>query len=67
VTVVQFPQHRIVREQRLTKRRLALHYGRSVRWVELRLAEGAPSLLIDGRREITLAEFDRWLREKGQR
>lgn len=52
-------------ERWLTKDEIAAHYGFSVRWVELRLAEGMPSALIGGRRRLRLSETERWLLAKG--
>ena len=43
------------------KHELAAHYGFSVRWVEARLAEGLPSVLIGGQRRFRLSETDRYL------
>lgn len=46
----------------LTKRRLAAHYGRSIRWVEMRVAEGMPSTIgRDGRRLFELEAAEEWL------
>lgn len=57
--VIQFP---VKPRAKLTKRRLAAHYGRSIRWVELRVAEGMPSTVDpDGRRMFDLGAADEWL------
>ena len=53
-------------EATLTKRQLAAHLGRSERWVELRVAEGMPSLSPTARfasRRFVLSEVERWLGE----
>jgi hypothetical protein len=36
------PPAELAREPWLTKRQIAQHYGRSTRWVELRMKEGMP-------------------------
>jgi hypothetical protein len=48
----------------LSKRQLAAHYGRSTRWVELRVNEGLPSRMIGGHRGFQLSVADRWLTER---
>jgi predicted DNA-binding transcriptional regulator AlpA len=52
------------REPWLSKRQIAGHYGRSTRWVELRMREGMPSRLIGGRRGFRLSEVDEWIKER---
>jgi predicted DNA-binding transcriptional regulator AlpA len=52
------------REPWLSKRQVANHYGRSTRWVELRMREGLPSRLIGGRRGFRLSEVDEWIKER---
>lgn len=63
-TVVPFPIERTrppAEEPWRSKKWIASHYGFSVRWVELRIAEGAPSELIRGRRRLKLSAFADWL------
>jgi hypothetical protein len=45
----------------LTKREIAAHFGRSTRWVELRMQEGLPSKMIGGRRGFRLADVEAWI------
>jgi predicted DNA-binding transcriptional regulator AlpA len=45
----------------LSKREIAQKLGRSVRWVELRTAEGLPSELIGIRRMYRESEVRNWL------
>lgn len=45
----------------LNKRQVAAHYGRSTRWIELRVREGLPSRMLGGRRAFRLSEVDEWL------
>lgn len=57
--VIQFP---VKPRAKLTKQRLAAHYRRSTRWVEMRVAEGMPSTVgPDGRRLFDLGAADEWL------
>jgi hypothetical protein len=62
-TVHAFPTSRIHNEPLLTKKQLALHFGFSTRWVELRVREGMPSRLIGNRRRFRLSEVHSWLQE----
>ena len=48
-SVIAFPAA-TVREPWLSKRQIADYFGRSTRWVELRVREGLPSKMIGGRR-----------------
>lgn len=51
-------------EATLTKQQIAAHLGRSVRWVELRMREGLPSVpptTRDPHRRFRLSEVQRWL------
>jgi hypothetical protein len=48
----------------LNKRQIANHYGRSIRWVELRQREGLPSRMIGGRCGFRLSAVNRWLKER---
>lgn len=48
-------------ERWLSKRQIAEHYGRSPRWIELRMREGLPSRMIGGRRAFQLSAVDEWL------
>ena len=50
----------------LTKRQLAAHLGRSSRWIELKVAEGMPSIAPTARyphRRFRLADIEVWLRD----
>ena len=58
-TVYPFPRR--ATEPRLTKRQLAMVHSRGVRWAELRIAEGMPSMLIGARRYFLLSETEPWL------
>lgn len=49
----------------LTKRELARALGVSVRWIELRLAEGLPHREIAGKRVFQLSASEGWLRRRG--
>jgi hypothetical protein len=49
----------------VTKKQLAAMYGYGTRWVDLRLAEGAPaSTDRRGRRLFDPQEFDAWLKAR---
>lgn len=61
--IIQFP---IRDDVKLSKRRLALHYRRSVRWVEMQVAAGMPSHMEGGRRMIFLRDADEWLARRSQ-
>jgi hypothetical protein len=52
---------RIGFEPWLSKRDIAAHFGRSTRWVELRVRDGLPSKMIGGRRGFRLSEVEAWL------
>jgi predicted DNA-binding transcriptional regulator AlpA len=45
----------------ISKRALAQHYGRSTRWIELRMREGLPSRMLGGRRAFRLSEVEAWM------
>jgi predicted DNA-binding transcriptional regulator AlpA len=45
----------------LSKRQIAGHYGRSTRWIELRMREGLPSRMLGGRRAFRLSTVDAWM------
>jgi hypothetical protein len=50
----------------LTKRQLATHLSRSSRWIELKVAEGMPSIAPTARyphRRFRLADVELWLKE----
>ena len=50
----------------VTKRQLATHLGRSSRWVELKVAEGMPSVAPTTRyphRRFRLADVEAWLKD----
>jgi hypothetical protein len=55
-----------VPEPWVSKRTLAAHYEASIRWVESKLAEGMPSVMIGGMRRFRISETDRWLVEEGE-
>ncbi len=59
-SVVVFPRAAI-REPWLNKRQIADYFGRSTRWVELRVREGLPSKMIGGRRGFRLSEVEAWI------
>jgi predicted DNA-binding transcriptional regulator AlpA len=61
-TVVVLPVRRGARsEPWLSKRQIAAHYGRSTRWIELRVREGLPSRMLGGKRAFRLSEVDTWI------
>jgi len=45
----------------LSKQQVAGHYGRSTRWIELRMREGLPSRMLGGRRAFRLSIVDAWM------
>jgi predicted DNA-binding transcriptional regulator AlpA len=59
-SVIAFPRA-VVRESWLSKRQIADYFGRSTRWVELRVREGLPSKMIGGRRGFRLSEVEAWI------
>lgn len=64
-SVIAFPAS-TVREPWLSKRQIADYFGRSTRWVELRVREGLPSKMIGGRRGFRLSEVEAWLDRRNQ-
>jgi hypothetical protein len=64
-SIVPFPGRRSA-EPWLSKRQIADHFGRSTRWVELRVREGLPSKMIGGRRSFRLSEVEAWLDRRGR-
>ncbi len=64
-SVIAFPRG-AVREPWLSKRQIADYFGRSTRWVELRVREGLPSKMIGGRRGFRLSEVEAWLDRKNR-
>lgn len=58
--VCKFPS-RLQAEPWLSKRQIADYFGRSTRWVELRVREGLPSKMIGGRRGFRLSEVEAWI------
>jgi hypothetical protein len=64
-SVIVFPRAAI-REPWLSKRQIADYFGRSTRWVELRVREGLPSKMIGGRRGFRLSEVEAWLDGRNQ-
>jgi phage terminase Nu1 subunit (DNA packaging protein) len=64
MSVVPFPTNRIVNEQLVTKKQLAASLGFSTRWVELRVREGMPSVVIGNRRRFRISEVMRWLESR---
>jgi predicted DNA-binding transcriptional regulator AlpA len=59
-SVIPFP-YTATWEPWLSKRQIADYFGRSTRWVELRVREGLPSKMIGGRRGFRLSEVEAWL------
>lgn len=49
----------------LDKKHLASHLGCSVRWVELRQADGMPHAVIAGRVKFRASEVEPWLEAHG--
>jgi len=49
----------------LDKRALAAHLDCSVRWIEARLRDGLPSMMIAGRRKFRVSEAEKWLEREG--
>ena len=49
----------------LDRQALAAHLGCSVRWVELRMAEGMPHWKVAGRMKFRVSEVEAWLAENG--
>jgi hypothetical protein len=64
-SVIAFPRV-AVREPWLSKRQIADYFGRSTRWVELRVREDMPSKMIGGRRGFRLSEVEAWLDRRNQ-
>ena len=61
--IIELPR-RTSYEPWLSKTQLAHTLGYSRRWVELKVAEGAPSIkLQNGHRRFRLSEFMEWLEE----
>lgn len=58
--IVVFPPSAAA-ERWLSKREVAAHYGRSTRWIELRMREGLPSRMLGGRRAFRLSEVEAWM------
>lgn len=48
----------------LSKQQIAGHYGRSTRWIELRMREGLPSRMLGGRRAFRLSVVEAWMEAK---
>jgi hypothetical protein len=49
-----------------TKPELAAYFGcKSPRWIELRMAEGAPTKMIAGKRKGRVSEWEPWLEAHG--
>lgn len=65
-TVVPFPRRQSAFEPLLTKKQLALHLGFSPRWIELRMRDGLPSLMVGGRRRYRVSEVTAWLNERAE-
>ena len=57
-TIYQFPTRPDVK---LSKRRLADHYRRTTRGVEMQVAAGMPSHMEGGKRMVYLADAEEWL------
>lgn len=47
------------------KAQLARHWGKSTRWIELRMRDGMPSRMMGGRRQYRVSACEDWLRENG--
>lgn len=58
--LIAFPRT-VAAEPWLSKQQVAGHYGRSTRWIELRMREGLPSRMLGGRRAFRLSTVDAWM------
>jgi len=58
--LIAFPRTAAI-EPWLSKQQVAGHYGRSTRWIELRMREGLPSRMLGGRRAFRLSTVDAWM------
>lgn len=62
--IIELPR-RTSYEPLLSKTQLARTLGYSRRWIELKVAEGAPSIkLSNGHRRYRLSEFMAWVEER---
>jgi predicted DNA-binding transcriptional regulator AlpA len=50
----------------LSKQQIATHVGFSVRWVELRVAEGMPCRRMGGRLRFQRSSVEAWLEQRRQ-
>lgn len=57
-------QRRAGTEPWLSKQQIAQHLGFSVRWVELRVAEGMPSTRMGGRLRFQISAVEDWLEQR---
>ena len=63
--LIAFPAHRMADlEPWLTRKQLAAHLGFSVRWVDLRVRDGMPSLKMRGERRFKASAVERWLEQE---
>ena len=61
--VIPFPR-RSNWERELSKRQVAVMFGYSTRWVELRVRDGMPSRLKGNQRRFLLSEVEPWLDQR---
>jgi hypothetical protein len=61
--VIPFPR-RSDWEPELSKRQLAVTFGYSTRWVELRVRDGMPSRLKGNQRRFLRSEVETWLDQR---
>jgi predicted DNA-binding transcriptional regulator AlpA len=61
--IVAFPKRHGF-EPWLSKKQVAVHYGFSTRWVELRVRDGMPSHLRGGQRRFLLSEIEAWFERR---
>ena len=59
-TLIRMP-HRHGAEPWRSKRQIAAHFGFATRWVEMRVREGMPSVMIGGHRRFLASECEVWL------
>lgn len=63
--IIAFPAHRMLdREPWVSRRQLAAHLGFSLRWVDLRVRDGMPSMKMRGERRFKVSECERWLEQQ---
>ena len=59
--LIAFPRTAAAGEPWLSKQQIAGHYGRSTRWIELRMREGLPSRMLWRRRAFRLSTVEAWM------